>query len=35
MKGRSAMTGVKQIRTTVMMLGKVHMPNTAPATPAT
>jgi hypothetical protein len=23
--GRSAMTGVKQIRTSVMILGKVHM----------
>ena len=26
MNGSSAMTGVKQIRTSVMMLGRVHMP---------
>jgi hypothetical protein len=26
MNGSSAMTGVKQIRTSVMMFGRVHMP---------
>ena len=31
MNGSSAMTGVKQIRTSVMMFGRVHMATTYPS----